>query len=268
MLVRILCFFLFFVSAVWSFDISDYGVVIGGSYAKISGEHISDMRMYVNSLEFEEKVLPFRDGVSADADPSGIFGPVFGAFVRMNFNDWLYLRTDLYYIWKGASYEKKLDTLDTYGGREALDLVYEIAKNKSMEDQVIPGSRRIEYNHAYLELPILFGVNIVEALSVYGGLNISYLLHSSFTLYITEGRFISEEGKPLSFGKKNFNDFKLSTNSIDIGYTIGLNYILSDQLQLGFRWAPSVKNFIDLPSKPKLKHNSLQLVLSLNFNPY
>lgn len=267
-MIRRTLFILFsFSSLIWSFDITDYGLVLGGAYSQVSGSSANDMGLYVNHLEFVENIKPFRTGVDAKADPSGALGPVVGAFIRFSFNEWLYVRTDLNYLWKGAEYHKKLDTLDTYGGREALDIIYGIAQTSNQTDQVIPGSRRIEYNNAYLELPILFGVNIIQSLSVYAGMQVAYLLHSSFDFYVTEGRFV-HEGRAMSFGKKNFSDFKLSTHALDFGYTLGANFIMSDQLQLGVRWSPSLKDFLDMDGSPEIKNNTIQLLLSLNFNPY
>lgn len=252
----------------WAQDISDYGLVLGGVYSTLSGNGAKNMAIYVQDMEFDEGLVPFRSNVNALAEPSGAFGPMIGGFIRVEFNEWFYVRVDANYLWKGAEYTTTLDTMDTYGGRDSLDMIYAMNQSNPSAEPVLPGFRRILFTNAYVEIPILVGFNATREFSLFLGPHISILAHNSFELHITEGRFVSQEGRPLSFGKKSYTDLKQNVNLWDLGLTVGANYIVNDQFQLGLRWAPGSKPFLDMQNPPDITQSTLQLVASMNFSEF
>lgn len=247
-------------------DLAQFGAVLGGAYSSLSGGDAKDMSVYVEGVQFDDGRVPFQENVDADQEPSGAFGPVAGAFVRLDFTEMFYARFELYYLWKGGEYQKTIDAVDTYyGGADSVAAI-QGRLDQEGEGEILDGMRRWVISSSYLELPALVGVNITRELSVFAGPHLSYLLGSTFEAHVTESDSYMEE--ELMEGKKSYTGVKVKLAKWDMGMTFGVGYIFTDQFQLALRYAPGFSKMLDRSKAPDITQNTLQLVASLNFSEF
>jgi len=257
-----------------SVDLTQFGVVLGGSYSWFSGSGANNMGMLIDSTYSNaiDNLNPFgyvNDPSHAKAQPSGALGPIGGVYLRMDWNDYIYMRVELNYVWKGAEYSKTLSVAETYtADTTMLDSIRHITQKALNDtlDTLIPGTRRYDITDAYLELPILLGVNITRDFSIYAGPQFSYLLTHDFTAYFTQSEITNIDYTPLP-GKKTY-PLNVKTSKFDVGLLLGANYAISEQVQIGLRYELGFLPIFDRTPKPNITTQAIQLVASLNFSRF
>jgi hypothetical protein len=250
--------------SVGAVELSQYGLVLGGSYATLAGGDANQMGVYIDSTYLEDERAPFGYTDDTKANPTGAFGPVVGAFLRFDWNDYVYSRVELNYLWKGGEYNKTIPKEETYydGSLDTLNSM----ENRSDEDEVLDGMRRWVIQTTHLEMPILVGVNVYKDLSVFVGPHISYLLGRTFDAHITESD--SYKNEEFLEGQKSYTNLNVKMNTIDFGITAGIGYIVTEQFQVALRTAPGFSPILDRSKAPDITQNSLQIVASLNFSEF
>lgn len=253
-------------------DFAQFGVMLGGSYSSLSGADANDMAVYVEGVEFDDGRQPFGYTNDTKQEPTGSFGPVVGAFLRIDLTQTIYSRFEVYYMWKGAEYEKSIDAMETYyggpNGEHMADTVASIQArlDQEGEGEILDGMRRWVISSSYLEIPVLLGFDISREFTVYAGPHVSYLLGSTFEAHVTESdSYMDEE---LIEGKKSYTNVKQPIAEWDMGALVGVGYSFTEQFQLSLRYSTGFSKMLDGASAPDITQNSLQLVASLNFSDF
>jgi len=255
-------------------DMNQYGVILGGDFARFYGSDARNMGLIVDSASFGDGRNPFGYTTDSTASPSGSIGPVAGFFVRLDWNDYFFTRIEATYLWKGDEYQKTLPAMQTYcyhnefgeclTGQEAIDL---IRANQDPGDTVVAdGYRRWVLSRSYIEIPILMGYNITRELSVFAGPHLSVLIGKSFQAHITESA-IKNATQDLT-DKQSYLGIDVPMKRIDYGFTGGIGYQVTEQFEMSFRWAPGFAPVLDRPNTPDIKSNCFQLLASLNFSEF
>lgn len=249
--------------SVGAVELSQYGLVLGGSYATLTGGDANQMGAYIDSTYLEDERAPFGYTDNTKADPTGAFGPVVGAFLRFDWNDYVYSRVELNYLWKGGEYKKTIPKEETYydGSVDTLN-----SMELRSEDEILDGMRRWVIQTSHLEMPLLLGVNVYKDLSIFVGPHVSYLLARTFDAHITESD--SYKNEEFLEGQKSYTNLKVKMNKIDFGVTAGIGYIVTEQFQVAIRTAPGFRPLLDRSKAPDITQNTFQLVASLNFSEF
>lgn len=255
-------------------ELREYGIVLGGVYNTLTGSSADEMGLWVDDVEVVEGLPIFKEGASTTSSPSGALGVEVGVFLTVELNDLFYLRMDVNYLWKGAEYQKNLDTLETYAvttdpvlARDTLNQIFASIQNDPKLGSPIPGSRKVLFTNHYIEVPLLLGFNITREFSVQAGPHVSFLISRSMEVHIREERFFLE-GVQISHGEISTDEFKPETASWDLGFAAGLNYAVNDQFQIGFRYGKGTRSILDHEGSPYIANQTFHLVASMNFNEF
>jgi hypothetical protein len=253
-------------------------LIIGGDFTRFYGKDAWNMGHFVDSTSFDDGRNPFGYANNTNASPSGSIGPVAGAYIHFDWNDYIFTNIEVVYLWKGDEYQKILPAAETYcywkvngddcvRGQEAVDSISAEQVASGGDATVEDGFRRWVMNRSYVEVPVMLGVNISRELNVFVGPHASVLVGSSFQAHITESSSKNALGELFS-DKQSYTGIDVPIKRFDYGFTAGLGYHLTEQFELSFRWAPGYWNVLDKAKTLEIKSNCFQMLASLNFSDF
>jgi hypothetical protein len=259
---------LIFCSAVWAVDIGSYGLNLGLNVSSVAGADAEDMGVFFVDNEWARDGEFWAFAVDGEEPILGNLsmnsGVAVGFFMTLEFNDVFKIRGELNYTWRGASYAKTLTLNETYGDAERRDSLIG-PEGPAAGMSLTEGSRKYDMSNAYLDIPLLFTVAPVEGFNIMAGPQLAIALHNSFTTHRSQTNQTFDD---IDMPGNKSTEQEISLNLLDYGYVTGLSVEISDQFELGARYAQFFNPIIDNEMEPEITSWQMQLLASFNFSDW
>jgi hypothetical protein len=247
-------------------EVTAYGFTFGLSYSNLQGADANNMAAYFVAPDaWAASGEYWQFSQDQEASPSGAFGFTAGTYTTIGFLDWLLVRGELNYTWRGAEYSKKLSPQETYGDASRRDsLRLELASRGLDSSLSEDGTRRYNLLNAHLDVPLLLVIAPIENWHIFAGPQVSYALHNTFERHRSQAANTTDE--PDINPSKSSEEAKLSLVDWDYGYMVGTSLILNDQVELGIRYKKGLTSIVENENNPEITYYQVDVLCSFNFS--